>query len=144
MNKMKVEFLNLSQNEAFARMVASAFCVPLNPTVEELSEIKTAVSEGVTNAIIHGYEGTEGIVTLAGEIEGQAVTFTISDAGKGIADVQAAREPLYTGRPDMERSGMGFTIMETFMDSIDVHSEVGKGTVVTMRRIIGEGERDDR
>lgn len=137
MNKMKLEFLNLSENEAFARSVASAFCVQLNPTIEELSEIKTAVSEAVTNSIIHGYESSEGIVTLEGQICGGAVTFIISDSGMGIADVDAAREPLYTGKPDAERSGMGFTIMEAFMDRVDVHSEIGKGTVVTMTRRIG-------
>lgn len=138
-NQMKLEFLNRSDNEAFARTVAAAFCIQLNPTVEELAEIKTAVSEAVTNAIIHGYEDRKGMVTLEGVIEGNTVFLTVSDEGMGIADIKRAREPLYTGKPEMERSGMGFTIMETFMDSMEVHSEIGKGTVVKMSKQIGEG-----
>lgn len=136
---MKLEFLNKSNNEAFARTVASAFCIQLNPTMEELAEIKTAVSEAVTNSIIHGYEDSEGVVCLSGEIEDDIIYLTVSDEGRGIADITRAREPLYTGKPEMERSGMGFTIMETFMDSIEVHSEIGKGTVIKMRKKIGVG-----
>lgn len=133
-NKIKVEFPNNSDNERFARTVAAAFIVELDPTMEQLSEVKTAVSEAVTNAIIHGYDEKDGIITLEGEIYDRTVELTVSDNGAGIPDIRRAREPLFTGKPEMERSGMGFTIMETFMDSIDVESEVGKGTRVTMRK----------
>lgn len=133
-NKIKVEFPSRSDNERFARTVAAAFIVELDPTIDQLSEVKTAVSEAVTNAIIHGYDEREGIITLEGEIYDRTIELTVSDNGAGIPDIRRAREPLFTGKPEMERSGMGFTIMETFMDSIDVESEVGKGTRVTMRK----------
>lgn len=133
-NKIKVEFPNKSDNERFARTVAAAFIVELDPTIEQLSEVKTAVSEAVTNAIIHGYDGCDGMITMEGEIYDRTIEITVSDNGVGIPDIKRAREPLFTGKPEMERSGMGFTIMETFMDSIDVESEVGKGTRVTMRK----------
>lgn len=136
-NKIKVEFPNKSDNERFARTVAAAFIVELDPTMDQLAEVKTAVSEAVTNAIIHGYEGCDGIITMEGEIVDRTVEFTVSDKGIGISDIKLAREPLFTGKPEMERSGMGFTIMETFMDSVDVESEVGKGTRVTMRKCLG-------
>lgn len=135
-NKIKVEFPNISDNERFARTVAAAFIVELDPTMDQLSEVKTAVSEAVTNAIIHGYDEKDGIITLEGEIYDRTVELTVSDNGSGIPDIRRAREPLFTGKPEMERSGMGFTIMETFMDSIDVESEVGKGTRVTMRKCL--------
>lgn len=133
-NSMKVEFPNQSDNERFARSVAAAFVLELDPTIDELSEIKTAISEAVTNAIIHGYDKSDGIVTMEGTIFDDTVEFVISDSGVGIPDIRRAREPLFTGKPEMERSGMGFTIMETFMDSIDVESEVGKGTRITMSK----------
>lgn len=133
-NSMKVEFPNQSDNERFARSVAAAFVLELDPTIDELSEIKTAISEAVTNAIIHGYDNSQGIVTMEGTIFDDTVEFVISDNGVGIPDIRRAREPLFTGKPEMERSGMGFTIMETFMDSIDVESEVGKGTRITMAK----------
>ncbi len=133
-NRMKVEFPNNSDNERFARTVAAAFVLELDPTVDELSEIKTAISEAVTNAIIHGYDKADGIVTMEGTIFDDTVEFVISDNGVGIPDIRRAREPLFTGKPEMERSGMGFTIMETFMDSIDVESEVGRGTRITMTK----------
>lgn len=135
-NSMKIEFPNNTDNERFARTVAAAFVLELDPTVDQLSEIKTAVSEAVTNAIIHGYDGTEGIVTMEGNIYDDTAEFIISDNGVGIPDIRRAREPLFTGKPEMERSGMGFTIMETFMDSIEVESEVGKGTRITMSKQI--------
>lgn len=136
-NIMKFEFANKSCNENLARMVASAFVAPLDPTCEELSEIKTAISEAVTNAIIHGYEDSIGMVRLDGKIYGNVVEFTITDKGCGIQDVKKAMEPLYTGKPEMERSGLGFTIMESFMDKIDVKSTLGVGTVVKLRKVIG-------
>ncbi len=137
-NKMRLEFINKSNNERFARTVAAAFATQLDPTVEELSEIKTAISEAVTNAIIHGYEDQAGMVYLEGEINGQVITFLVSDKGKGIGDITQAMQPLYTGKPEMERSGMGFTIMETFMDSIEVHSKVGEGTTIIMSKTIAK------
>ena len=138
MNKMKLEFSSKSDNESFARIVASAFVMELDPTLEELSEIKTAISEAVTNAVIHGYNGNEnGIVILEGKLHNNSVTFAVTDNGKGISDIQKAREPMYTGKPSEERSGMGFTIMESFMDNIEVKSEVGIGTSVIMTKRIG-------
>lgn len=131
-NSMRIEFPNNSDNERFARSVAAAFVLELDPTLDQLSEIKTAVSEAVTNAIIHGYDNTKGTVTMEGSIFDNTVEFVISDNGVGIPDIRRAREPLFTGKPEMERSGMGFTIMETFMDRMDVESEVGKGTRITM------------
>ncbi len=131
-NEMKVEFISKSQNEAFARVVVSAFIAQLDPTIEEISDIKTAVSEAVTNAIIHGYEDKMGIVTIKCSIMGKAIQIEISDKGKGIANVTEAREPLYTSKPELERSGMGFTIMESFMDKVEIVSELNKGTIVKM------------
>ena len=133
-NIMEIKFPNKSDNERFARRVGAAFVLELYPTVDKISEIKTAVSEAVTNAIIHGYDEKDGIVTMSGRIEDDTVTFSVSDDGVGIPDISRAREPLFTGKPEMERSGMGFTIMETFMDSIEVQSEVGKGTRITMTK----------
>lgn len=131
-NEMKLEFLSKSNNEAFARVVAAAFVSQLDPTVEELADIKTAVSEAVTNAIIHGYEGRTGYVRMNCKLYEDAVEISVEDDGKGIEDIALARQPLYTSRPDMERSGMGFTVMESFMDRVDVISSPGNGTTVTM------------
>lgn len=135
-NVMIVEFINKSENEAFARITAAAFASQLNPTAPELAEIKTAVSEAVTNAIIHGYEDSVGMVRMEGKIHGRMVEFSVSDEGWGIEDVNKAREPLFTGKPDSERSGMGFSIMESFMDSVEVKSKPGAGTCVKMRKTI--------
>jgi len=135
-NIIKLEFANKSCNENLARMVAAAFITPLDPTCEEMSEIKTAISEAVTNAIIHGYEDSLGMVRLDGKIVGNVVEFTISDKGCGISDVSKAMQPLYTGKPELERSGLGFTIMESFMDKIEVKSTVGIGTTVKMQKVI--------
>lgn len=137
MNKMKIEFISKSKNESFARSVASAFVLELDPTVQELSEIKTAVSEAVTNAIIHGYKNELGNVTIEGFIDNGEVIFIISDKGIGIDNVDKAMEPMYTGSDDGERSGLGFTIMETFMDELEVKSIPGCGTTVRMRKKIG-------
>ena len=137
-NMMCLEFINNSENESFARMVATAFVTHLNPTLEEIVEIKTAISEAVTNAIIHGYENSVGMVRMEGKISGKVIEYTISDRGCGISDVKKAREPLYTGKPELERSGMGFSIMESFMDSIEVSSNVGMGTTVRLTKVIGK------
>lgn len=133
-NEMTISFKAISQNEAFARVSVAAFCVQLNPTVSEITDIKTAVSEAVTNAIIHGYEDAEGEVSLNCKILDRQVFIEISDKGKGIENIEKAMEPLYTSKPEMERSGMGFTVMETFMDEMDVSSEIGIGTTIRMSK----------
>lgn len=134
LNRMKLEFLSRSENESFARVAVAAFAAPLDPTVEELTEIKTAVSEAVSNAIIHAYaEAEDGTVTVECMIDGdRRVIIIVSDSGIGIEDVELAREPLYTSKPGEERSGMGFTVMESFMDKLEVESVPDKGTRVTM------------
>ncbi|MDP4119276.1 MAG: anti-sigma F factor [Bacillota bacterium] len=142
-DKMKCEFPAKSINEGFARVVTAAFAARLDPTVEELAEIKTAVSEAVTNVIIHGYMGGEGTVYIECEANGDTLTVKISDKGEGIEDIALARTPLYTTNPDGERSGMGFTVMEAFMDSVEVKSLPNVGTTVTMRKTIRRGREDD-
>ena len=131
-NQMLLEFSAKSENESFARMCAAAFVASSNPTAPEIAEIKTAVSEAVTNAIIHGYENCDGIVKMEGKIVGRRVEFTIIDEGWGIEDVERARTPLYTGKPELERSGMGFSIMESFMDSVEIVSSPGVGTRIKL------------
>lgn len=140
-NEMKLEFLSKSNNEAFARIAVAAFASQLDPTLEELADIKTAVSEAVTNCIIHGYEDTEGIVKIECQIYDNTLEIEISDSGKGIEDIKTAREPLYTSKPNLERSGMGFTIMESFMDEMKVESILGMGTKVTMKKAIKKYEK---
>ena len=115
-------------------MTAAAFVSYLDPAVSDIADIKTAVSEAVTNAIIHGYEGTDGIVTMEISVNERLVTFTVSDSGRGIEDVERAMTPLYTSKPDSERSGMGFTVMETFMDTLSVTSAPHRGTTVVMTK----------
>lgn len=136
-NRMKMEFESKSENEALARMVVSSFIMPLDPTVEEMNDIKTAVSEAVTNAIIHGYEQTSGLVHMECEMRNNIVIITVTDKGKGIENVEQAMEPLYTSKPDKGRAGMGFVLMDVFMDSLKVQSSQGLGTVVTMTKKIG-------
>jgi stage II sporulation protein AB (anti-sigma F factor) len=133
-NKMKIEFLSKSENESFARVAVAAFISQLDPTIEELSDVKTAVSEAVTNAIIHGYGHENGIVTIESEINDGEITIKVEDKGIGIKDLELAMQPLYTSRPDLERSGMGFTVMETFMDDLQVESSEGSGTRITMKK----------
>ena len=140
-NEMKLEFLSKSNNEAFARIAVAAFASQLDPTLEELADIKTAVSEAVTNCIIHGYEDTEGIVKIESRIYDNTIEIEISDSGKGIEDIKMAREPLYTSKPNLERSGMGFTIMESFMDEMKIESILGMGTKVTMKKAIRKYEK---
>ena len=135
-NEMKIEFLSIPENESFARTVAAAFVLDLDPTLEQISEIKTAVSEAVTNAIIHGYGCCDKIITLTGKTTDNTVIFTVSDKGRGIENIEKAREPLYSGAKDAERSGMGFTIMEAFMDTLSVESKLGAGTTIVMTKII--------
>ena len=132
-NDMKLVIPAMSENEALARAVAGAFAARLNPTLAEIEDVRTAVSEAVTNAIIHGYEGMDdGEVELYAVIEGRRLMVQISDFGRGIADVVQARTPFYTSRPELERSGMGFTIMESFMDEVEVIPDLGEGTMIRM------------
>ena len=135
-NEMKLEFWSRSNNEAFARITVAAFVSQLDPTIEELADIKTAVSEAVTNCIIHGYEDTEGIIKLTARIFANTVEIEISDTGKGIENIELARKPLYTTKANLERSGMGFTIMESFMDEVEIESVLGLGTKIKMKKII--------
>lgn len=142
-NEMKLEFLSKSSNEAFARITVAAFASQLDPTIEEISDIKTAVSEAVTNSIIHGYENKDGIVKIVSRIFANTIEIEISDSGKGIENIDLAKQPLYTSKPDLERSGMGFTIMESFMDEMKIESVVGLGTKVTMKKIIKNKEQEE-
>lgn len=140
-NKVRIEFLAKSENESFARVAVAGLVAQLDPTVSELTDIKTAVSEAVTNSIIHGYENDETkVVAIDLCIIDDTVEITISDNGVGIADVETAREPLYTSRPELERSGMGFTVMESFMDDITVESDKNVGTKITMKKKIKKVE----
>lgn len=135
-NEFTFIFDSNSENESLARTVIAAFITRLDPTLEELADVKTAVSEAVTNAIIHGYEGADGKITIHSRMEGNTVWIEVSDKGVGISDINKAMEPLYTTKPEMERSGMGFAFMEAFMDDLHVISEEGKGTTVKMRKTI--------
>jgi stage II sporulation protein AB (anti-sigma F factor) len=138
-NEMKLEFDSRSANEAFARVTVASFMTQLNPTLEEVSDVKTAVSEAVTNAIIHGYENHVNKIQIFAGIEGKTLRLEISDRGVGIPDVKQAMEPLFTTKPELERSGMGFSFMEAFMDEVTVESEPGKGTTVRMKKVVGRG-----
>ena len=135
MNEIRLDFPAIAENESLARMVVSAFMVPLNPTLEELADVKTAVSEAVTNAIVHGYCGKGGIVRLRADCrEDGMITVDVTDKGCGIADISRARQPFFTTLDSEERSGMGFTVMESFMDMVEVHSTPGKGTMVRLQK----------
>ena len=137
-NKMHLEFESKSENEKFARVTVAAFATRLNPILEELADLKTAVSEAVTNAIVHGYDEGDRIVYLDCIIEDNVVTVIVEDKGVGIPDVEKAKEPLYTTKPEQDRSGMGFMFMEVFMDEVYIESKVGEGTTVIMKKKIGE------
>ncbi len=135
-NRLVCEFPSREHNESLARGIAAFFIMPLNPRVEDLSDVKTAVSEAVTNAVIHGYRRSDGLVRLELVLEGRVLTVTVKDSGEGIADIKKAREPMFTTQPEAERSGMGFTIMESFMDELSVESRLGYGTSVTMKKLL--------
>ncbi|MDE7295664.1 MAG: anti-sigma F factor [Clostridia bacterium] len=137
MNEMQLRIPAKSENELFARNTVAAFALPLNPSLSELSDIKTAVSEAVTNCIVHGYAGQEGWIEITCKIDGECLHIQISDSGKGISDIEQALTPFYTTLPGEERSGMGFTIMQTFMSTFTVQSRAGEGTVVTMSKDFG-------
>ena len=139
-NRMQLQFDAKSVNESFARVAVTAFFAELNPTLDEIADVKTAVSEAVTNAIIHGYQGNEGQVRVFCEVSGREIFIRIEDDGVGISDVEKAREPFFTTKPELERSGMGFAFMEAFMDEVEVVSALGEGTKVMMRKEIGKQE----
>ena len=141
-NEMKIEFLSKSNNEAFARVSVAAFVAQLDPTLEELADIKTAVSEAVTNSIIHGYEERIGIVKVICKIRENEILIEVSDSGKGIENIEIAKQPLYTTKSNLERAGMGFTIMESFMDNVEVESMLGIGTKVTMNKTIKNNNKE--
>lgn len=138
-NRMETTFLSLPENESFARVVIAAFAVQLSPTLSEIADIKTAVSEAVTNAIVHGYEGTRGLVTLRAVIDDRTLIVEVSDKGRGIRNIPQAMEPFFTTHPEQERSGMGFSVMQTFMDDLFVDSAPGEGTSIRMRKRIHSG-----
>ena len=140
-NEMELIFESRSVNEGFARVAVAAFLTQLNPTLEEVSDVKTAVSEAVTNAIIHGYEKEVNKIWIRCRLNEQTLYIEVEDHGQGISDVEKAMEPLFTTKPELERSGMGFSFMEAFMDDLHVESEVGKGTIVKMQKIIGKGRK---
>lgn len=137
-NFMRTEFMSRSANEAYSRVAVAAFAAQLDPTLEQINEIKTAVSEAVTNAIVHGYRDKLGVVYISARIRGRKLTVTVRDKGCGIADVDRAMEPLFTTGNENERSGMGFTIMQSFMDRVRVRSRPGAGTKVTMEKTVDE------
>lgn len=139
-NEMNLEFLSKSSNESFARITVAAFASQLDPNIEEISDIKTAVSEIVTNSIIHAYDTSDEIIKIHSYIKDQTITIEISDTGKGIEDIEMAKKPLYTSKAELERSGMGFTIVENFMDELKVESIVGLGTKITMKKVISKQE----
>ena len=142
-NEMNLEFISKGANEAFARITVAAFASQLDPSIEELADIKTAVSEAVTNCIIHAYEHKQGIIKINAKLQKDEIIIQISDNGKGIENVDVAKERLYTTKPNLERSGMGFTIMESFMDSMQVESIVGLGTKVTLIKKIKKDENQE-
>lgn len=143
-NEMRVEFDAKSVNEGFARVTVAAFLTQLNPTLDEIADVKTAVSEAVTNAIIHGYENRDGIVYMTCCLQENTAVITVEDKGVGMEDVKKAMEPFFTTKPELERSGMGFAFMEAFMDSMQVESTPGVGTKVTMTKKIGQREEENQ
>ena len=136
-NEMELVFDSISVNEGFARVAVAAFMTQLNPTLEEVADVKTAVSEAVTNAIIHGYEKKVEKIRIHCHLKEQVIYIEVQDYGKGIENVKQAMEPMYTSKPELERSGMGFSFMEAFMDGVEVWSEPGRGTKITMKKRIG-------
>lgn len=143
-NRLKVNFPAIPENESVARTIVSAFLVPLDPTIRELDDVRTAVSEAVSNAIIHAYPKKDGDVILEAVMQDNKLRLTIEDNGIGIQNVEKAREPMFTTCPELERSGMGFTFMEAFMNEVEVESSLGNGCKVTMLKIFGEAcEREE-
>lgn len=142
-NEMEISFCAIAENEVLARMVISAFLVRVNPTMSVISEVRTAVSEAVTNAIVHAYEDKRcGKVVLRAILDQDQLSIEIEDFGCGIEDIEQAMRPFYTSQPEKERSGMGFSLMQSFMDRVQVRSSLGEGTLVSMTKLLSEGERD--
>ena len=139
-NQMELSFLAAAQNESFARMVISAFLVQANPTLSVVSEIRTAVSEAVTNSIVHAYGGEAGKVVLRAELDETCIPIEVDDYGKGIEDIHQAMQPFFTTQPEQERTGMGFALMQSFMDEVHVSSAVGSGTLVCMKKRLNESD----
>ena len=138
-NQMELKFLSVPENEGFARVAVSAFAVQLNPTLDVLADIKTAVSEAVTNAIVHGYEDETGLIVITAALRNDGILeVSVADTGKGIEDISRAMQPFFTTQPEKERSGMGFSVMQTFMDRVSVESAVGQGTTVRMQKRLRE------
>ena len=137
-NYINVKFKSLSENEALSRMIIAGFIMPLNPTVDELTDVKTSVSEAVTNCVIHAYENKDGLIEISAKLKDNILEIEIKDEGVGIEDINEVKKPLYTTKPELERSGMGFTIMESFMDSLVIISGKGKGTTLRMKKIFKE------
>ena len=142
-NHMKLQFEAISDNELIARNAVAFFILPLNPDISELSDVKTAVSEAVTNSIVHGYKSRGGVVTLECSIQDNVIHIVISDDGCGIPDVEKAVQPFFTTSEEDERSGMGFTIMQSFMSVLNVESTLNVGTTVRMSKVLGAGKRED-
>ena len=140
-NEMALEFDSRSQNEGFVRVAVAAFATQLNPTLEEVADLKTAVSEAVTNVVIHAYREKTGKVRIECSVREKEMTVTVIDYGVGIENIEKAMEPLYTTRPELDRSGMGFAFMEAFMDELEVESQPGQGTTVRMKKKLGIGQR---
>lgn len=138
-NEMELIFDSCSSNEGFARVAVASFMTRLNPTLEEVSDVKTAVSEAVTNAIIHGYESEIHKIKISCRTKGNTIYVEVQDKGKGIENIEKAMQPLFTTKPELERSGMGFAFMEAFMDKVEVISSLGEGTTVQMEKTIGKG-----
>ena len=143
-NFMKLEFDSKSKNESFARVVVASFVSQIDPTIEQITEVKTAISEAVTNSIIHGYEEKKGLIIIKCYIEENKLKIIVKDEGKGIENINKAREPLFTSKPELERSGMGFTVMESFMDKVIVESKKDKGTKIIMLKEfeVNNGEKN--
>ena len=138
-NELKIEFLSLSENEGFARSCVASFCLPINPSIETITDIKTAVSEAVTNCVVHAYPNKVGTITINVRLTDKEIYISIKDNGIGIADIKKAKEPFYTSKPDSERSGMGFTVMESFMDTLDLNKRESGGVEVLMtKKLKGE------
>ena len=142
-NEMRLEFFSKSANESFARIAIAAFFSQLDPTIEELADLKTSISEAVTNCIIHAYPNTDGIIKIKGKLYDDEIEIEISDNGVGIENIEEAKEPLYTTKSNLERSGMGFTIMESFMDSFKVESIVGLGTKISMSKKVKKENKEN-
>lgn len=143
-NEMELRFMSLSRNEGFARAACAAFVSQMNPTIEEMTDIRTAVSEAVTNAVIHGYENrTDGIILMKCVIDGSVFHVEITDYGCGIADIDKARLPFFTTKPELERSGMGFAVMEAFMEDVSVVSSPDEGTSIIMTKYIRKHDREN-